>query len=179
MKKIIAIVMISLMTILTIPSSVQADFDAEVLNPKEYVDYIVSDDGTIAERLTDQELILALSKEDNISAAEVMQKYNINPFSRDTSTHENYRIYKKYSYSFSGYWGGNCDHNAYVQITRSNDYSVNYVNTITKVYTTSLSLYSSDFWKEDSANYVTSSSASSIRYYWEGNICYKTNISIV
>ena len=169
----------SLMIACLIPASVSANYDTqEPDNTPEYLDYIVMEDGTTAEKISTEELIIGLSKAENISPSAVMTKYGINPLLRDSTKYENYILSKSYNYTFTGYWGGNCNHQAFVQLTRSNDYTVNYVNQITNVYSSGLTLNSSDFWLEETTNYVNSWDANRVSIYWYGNICYQSTISV-
>ncbi|WP_278839201.1 hypothetical protein [Holdemania filiformis] len=179
MKKLLMTLLTSVLVACLFPTAISAKIDTqEPENKPEYLDYIVMEDGTIAEKITTEELIIGLSKVDNLSPSAVMNKYGINPLLRDSSKYENYVLSKSYTFNITGFWGGTCNHQAFVQLTRSNDYTDYYVNQITNVYSSGLTLNSSDFWLEETTNYVNSWNTSRVAIYWYGNICYKSPLSV-
>lgn len=174
MKKIIMILSIALsLFICFVPTNVNAEE-----NETDYLDYI-EQDGIVAEKLTEAELIKEISELYNISEIEAKEILGINNLTRDSQNYEYYRLSKEYTYQFgTGIRYFTFTHNAYVNMTRTNDYTADYVNVITGVLGYGVLMSSGDYYFEEAINSIKSWNSSSVNLFWAGNVCLETTASI-
>lgn len=176
MKKIVMILSITLSLFIyfvSVPVNVNAE-EKEV----DYIDYI-EQDGVIAEKLTQSELIKEISELYNISETEIKERLGISNLTRDSQNYEYYRLSKEYTYQFgTGIRYFTFTHNAYVNMTRTNDYTADYVNIITGVLGYGVLMSSGDYYFEESLNSLKSWNSSSVNLFWAGNVCLETSASI-
>lgn len=157
----------------SVPVNVNAE-EKEV----DYIDYI-EQDGVIAEKLTQSELIKEISELYNISETEIKERLGISNLTRDSQNYEYYRLSKEYTYQFgTGIRYFTFTHNAYVNMTRTNDYTADYVNIITSVLGYGVLMSSGDYYFEESLNSLKSWNSSSVNLFWPGNVCLETSASI-
>lgn len=144
----------------------------------DYLDYI-EQDGVIAEKLTEDELIKEISDLYNISETESKEMLGISSLTRDSQNYEYYRLSKEYTYQFgTGIRYFTFTHNAYVNMTRTNDFTADYVNIITDVLGYGVLMSSGGYYFEESINDIKSWSSSGVNLFWAGNVCLETSASI-